>query len=173
MPSAAAGNIRLEVGPTGATDVFDKPITSGSNSTNLPYSGSNSAARGMVMRKVSRTRGYSVPKPGFPYRRRRQRLNDLHRQIIKTAWAGVDDVRGGQGRHRVRCVPSARLVIFVSCVLAHRHRPTGGRGMNLWECPIARFAIHLTRRKTLVNRIVYIVGAVVIIIAVLSFLGLR
>jgi predicted membrane channel-forming protein YqfA (hemolysin III family) len=40
-------------------------------------------------------------------------------------------------------------------------------------CRVARDSNLLDAKETLMNRIVYIVGAVVIIIALLSFFGLR
>ncbi len=55
--------------------------------------------------------------------------------------------------------------------------PVAARARSLLTCPVQRFYLSdsqfINAKEHLMGNIVYIVGAIVIVIAVLSFLGLR
>jgi predicted membrane channel-forming protein YqfA (hemolysin III family) len=61
------------------------------------------------------------------------------------------------------------------CALANRRPGWGGETIyvEVRGCRPARKSKHLGAKERPMNRIVYIVGAIVIIIALLSFFGLR
>jgi predicted membrane channel-forming protein YqfA (hemolysin III family) len=61
----------------------------------------------------------------------------------------------------------------IVCALSHRASGRSSGIIGYVGCRLARDPNPVDAKEMLVNRIVYIVGAIVIIVALLSFFGLR